>query len=665
MKGIYIVAALTVLGLVLFAVLIKAFETPDMPKKAMLAAMGFGLFYSGFSLAFTLLADSMLSGGVDDFFTGGAQAFTFMVLAGNTVIGAFVLVCHFKMSVTKAAFVLVFTYCATAGFFTFCFSIVLLSFLGCLLYTIMNITIICLRSSWHKQELPELNDVGGPSAGDHPAVAQGVMASNHSSTVIAIVAFVLRQFFGAFTGLINFVMQVGLLSFTVGDLQGLRHQVKEHFMWTFDFTLRVPELPSECGWVMAQATEASVVLNDAAEEVGQFLLAYSNLWTPNSITAYSSVGVFEITVVAAVFTIVLSDCLLILAPREGSGEIAKNVVELAARVFLYVVQVLVSVSHALLFALAFVEGHEIERPELTESQQFFHDASESTSTRVTNVYVGLVLVCALYVLLKLWSGSDGGLQNIASSLLISRGVDVEMLNAGKPCPMGFVCAFFGVWPESVKIALEVEERCLNFRLEQQEVLLATVNALSFPIYIVPFGAVVAKFGEYMNQCPIYVAGRDFHWADVVLSLTYAVEYFLVLFTCRELLDSAEQGYPTGEDAVANADDEWVWSISVCWLCLTLLRALATGIRDYFPGSPQPADPADPVKQGSGSLDVVSCQSSEGNPEKQGSGSITSCQLNRVAENQGTDSLGVISCQSSKVADTSQDVKQIEPTTSEV
>lgn len=651
------VAALTVLGLVLYPMLIKRFGTNDMPLKTMNAAVGIGLFYSGFGLIATLASDSLLADGMgtdgigidDDFFTASMQNFIMYALAANTAIGGFVLVCYFKLSVTQAAFCLVFGYCATAGFFSFCLSILLVSLLGFTLFIIMSITIRCLRSSWYKQELQEPGDVGGPSAGDSLSDAQGAVVSvvqasavaettdaNHSSVVIAIGVFVVRQLLGALTGLVNFVMQVGLLSFTVGDLQGLRHEVKEHFVWTFDFALRAPDVPSGCGWLIAQATEAAVVLNNAAEEAGLFLLNYSNLWTPNLITAYSSVGVFEIMIVAAVFSIVLSDCLLILAPREGSGELAKQVVELASRVFLYVVQVLVSVSHALILALTFVKP--IERPGLSESQQFFNDHSKTTSLAVTNFYVGLVLLCAFCVLLVLWSGEDGGLQNIAPRVLQMNGVDVKLAKEGKPCPMAFVGAFFGVWPQRVKMALEVEERCLNFRLGEEEVLLATVNALSFPIYIVPFGGVVAKFGEYMNQCPIYVAGRDFHWADVVLSLTYAAEYFLVLFTCSELLDLAEQGYPTGEDAVANADDGWVLSISVCWLCLTLLRALATGIRDHFPCSPQQVSPEEPgpEKQGSGSLGVVSCQSSKLGPNTQGTGS-----------------LGVVSCQSSKAEDTSE------------
>jgi len=139
------------------------------------------------------------------------------------------------------------------------------------------------------------------------------------------------------------------------------------------------------------------------------------------------------------------------------------------------------------------------------------------------------------------------------------------LEAGKSCPLAFVAAFFGFWPQRVKTALEVGQRTQTFRLGEGDVILATVNALSFPLYVVPYGAVFAKLGEYMNQCPIYVSGRDFHFADVVLSLTYAAEYALVLFTCSELLVSSEQGYPTGE----MLSQRWTtigFSLSLCVGC---------------------------------------------------------------------------------------------------
>jgi hypothetical protein len=214
--------------------------------------------------------------------------------------------------------------------------------------------------------------------------------------------------------------------------------------------------------------------------------------------------------------------------------------------------------------------------------------------------------------------------------------------------LAFVAAFFGFWPQCVKTALEVEQRTQTFRLGEADVMLATVNALSFPLYIVPFGAVFAKLGEYMNQCPIYVSGRDFHLADVVLSLTYAAEYALVLLTCRQLLDNAEQGYPgpTGEDAVAESEEDQVFLVSVCWLCLTVIRAAATGIRDWSSSSPS--------QEGTGSVGVVSRQSSKSQPEKLGTGSIgiVSCQTSKAEEN------GSVSCQLNKLGDSSQATNEV-------
>jgi hypothetical protein len=242
------------------------------------------------------------------------------------------------------------------------------------------------------------------------------------------------------------------------------------------------------------------------------------------------------------------------------------------------------------------------------------------------------------------------------------GVAVKEVEAGKSCPLAFVAAFFGFWPQCVKTALEVEQRTQTFRLGEADVMLATVNALSFPLYVVPFGAVFAKLGEYMNQCPIYVSGRDFHLADVVLSLTYAAEYALVLLTCRELLDSAGQGYPTGEDPVADAEDDMVFLVSVSWLCLTLIRAAATGIRDFSCSSPS-QETQRLEKQGTGSLGVVSCQSNKGQPDKLGTGSIgiVSCQSSKTS----LEEKGDVSCQLNKAVASSQDVKAFEPVTNEV
>jgi len=50
----------------------------------------------------------------------------------------------------------------------------------------------------------------------------------------------------------------------------------------------------------------------------------------------------------------------------------------------YVVQVMVAVSHVLIFALTFVTP--IERPALDSSQEFFNESSEPVAYGVTNCY---------------------------------------------------------------------------------------------------------------------------------------------------------------------------------------------------------------------------------------------------------------------------------------
>merc|ERR1712187_1035003 len=105
----------------------------------------------------------------------------------------------------------------------------------------------------------------------------------------------------------------------------------------------------------------------------------------------------------------------------------------------------------------------------------------------------------------------------------------------------FLLAFFGVWSQHVLDAFEVEQRASSFRIDKQDIMLTTVNALSFPLYVLPFGGVIAKLGEYLNQCPVYVEGRGFLWSSLCITLTYFVEYVLVLVVCNDALTSAAQG----------------------------------------------------------------------------------------------------------------------------
>merc|ERR1712048_1084000 len=152
------------------------------------------------------------------------------------------------------------------------------------------------------------------------------------------------------------------------------------------------------------------------------MLDYTLIWTPNKIAAYTSVGVFEIFVVAAALGIVLSDVLLILAPRARSGRIAKLLVELVSRCVLYTIQSLASASNVLILALLFIRP--IERPELSGSQKFFNENTERFGVPVTIGYVVLTLFVATAFLLMLWSGYDAGLQKIAPRLLEMHGVSI-------------------------------------------------------------------------------------------------------------------------------------------------------------------------------------------------------------------------------------------------
>merc|ERR1712050_18382 len=106
--------------------------------------------------------------------------------------------------------------------------------------------------------------------------------------------------------------------------------------------------------------------------------------------------------------------MLILSPRPRTGRLAKNVVDLVSRGMLYTLQGLVSASNALLLTLLWIKP--IQRPELSSSQKFFNKTTEAVGVPLTLFYVGLVLVMALHLLFKLWSGADAGLQNISTKL---------------------------------------------------------------------------------------------------------------------------------------------------------------------------------------------------------------------------------------------------------
>lgn len=254
-------------------------------------------------------------------------------------------------------------------------------------------------------------------------------------------------------------------------------------------------------------------------------------------------------VVAGVFSIVLSDVLLVLSPRVGMPWHVKTAIDFASRVVLYTLQVGVSASQAFLLVLVFLNA--IDRPELTSSQQFFNGMTQCIGYPLTLYYVAMTLLAATILLTKLWSGSDAGLQNISTALLQRHGISIDTVQGNPDSMCAFVKMFFGVWTMDVMLAFEIKQRAQNFRLDEEEVMLATVNQLSFPLYVIPFGGVVAKLGEYLNQSPIYVAGREsrenFSCTSCLIWLTYLVEYALVLLFSHQLLAEVEQGLVAPEE----------------------------------------------------------------------------------------------------------------------
>merc|ERR1719272_1648670 len=118
---------------------------------------------------------------------------------------------------------------------------------------------------------------------------------------------------------------------------------------------------------------------------------------------------------------------------------------------------------------------------------------------------------------------------------------MNRVSANDNSSFAFFFAFFGIWPQHVLDAFEVRQRSQNYQLEVDEVLLATVNALSFPLYILPFGSIPAKLGEYLNQSPLYVATRGFSCCASLIWLTYLAEYVLVLVVAKSTLDTIEAG----------------------------------------------------------------------------------------------------------------------------
>lgn len=383
---------------------------------------------------------------------------------------------------------------------------------------------------------------------------------------------------------VNFALQVALMSYVFGDLWPLfgeiwhaKALIKEHLKLIFGSVIK--QLPG-VGQFLEVCAIVGAYLNDISEHFTTFMLNFSSTWTTNMVPAYTSVAVFEMFVILAAFVIVLSDVMLIVSPRKGAGFVGRLLGDTVSRALLYLLQVLASASHALVLALIWVRP--IIRPELTERQEFFNTITGKIGYPLIGFYLVLTLLIAFGVLVALWSGdSPGGLQNGAVWLMRKNGVEIPEVEANASVPCAFLLAFLGIWPQQVMEAFEVFQRSRNYRLEVDDVLLATVNALSYPLYVVPFGTILAKLGEYLNQNPIYVAGRGFSVSSLLLTMTYVAEYVLVLWTARETMHSVEAGGPDEAEIQAAAAEggHSVVTVLLCLLAITVLRLPLMMIRD--------------------------------------------------------------------------------------
>lgn len=247
---------------------------------------------------------------------------------------------------------------------------------------------------------------------------------------------------------------------------------------------------------------------------------------------------------------------------------------------------LASASQTLLFPLCFLR--QMEGTAAWDSD-WLHKIMTFVGIPVAGFYVVPTLFTAARVLSKLWSGRDAGMQNIGVLLMRLNGVEVPDVQSNKDCCCAFILAFLGIWSQPVLDAFEVEQRVRNYNVEEEDVLLA---ALSYPLYLIPFGTVVAKLGEYLNQNPIFVASKGFSWLGLLITFTYFSEYVLVLVTAWQTLDSVEFGTPEEEDVTGEAQENGhsLRTVVLCFLAITTVRQLLEAIRDWEPTpSVQPCD----------------------------------------------------------------------------
>lgn len=462
---------------------------------------------------------------------------------------------------------MVIVYCVVAGFFAFTFSMMAICFGFVVIFLLVSASVQAskLTGAWEGPASDSGGDGGGYGCG-----------------VIGKIVLSLAGFPGRF---VNFVLQVSLVSYAFGEVHAFDevHKVKTliRVYLKLLFGTLVDGLPG-LGSLMEVASEISTQMNDWADNFSTFMVDYSSIWTPNKDTGYVSVGVFEIAVIAAVLLIVLSDVLLIVAPRENAGTIGKLAADFVSRSLLYVLQVLAAASHVLVFAL--ING--VDRPDAQgHSQKFLYDISSTMAEPLTVIYVGLTLVSGAYILFKLWSGADAGLQDCSVWLMHKNCVFIDPVQANAAFPGAFILGFFGIWPQFVLDAFEIPQRTDSYKLEENDVILATVNALSYPLYVLPFGTFVAKLGEYLNQNPIYTTTRGFNVFELGISLTFVAEYLLVLVVAKDTIDAVGTGIPEHDEIkdVAEENGESLQTVVLVLLAITVLRTCISTCRDCWQG----------------------------------------------------------------------------------
>merc|ERR1712137_591593 len=164
--------------------------------------------------------------------TGGALTFILMILGLGSLPAAYTLVIKWELGILRSAVVLIMAFYAMAGFFAFTFSITALAASTAAFLLLIRIVIRCLRSTWSDADEPDLEVA---HAGDHAAGGrQGAWRSGKALAALLglgghCLALIMRVF--------NFVMQALLISYAIGDVRGLKKEVRSYFAWSFDLSV--------------------------------------------------------------------------------------------------------------------------------------------------------------------------------------------------------------------------------------------------------------------------------------------------------------------------------------------------------------------------------------------------------------------------------------------